>query len=81
MTGPQVSTFVFDTTNAALWAEEVAREAGIPAEVVPSPPESLARCDLALVTPVERGGVLARTLTAAGVTFRPWPPEGPASPQ
>lgn len=66
-------TFVFDTTTAALWAEEVAQEAGVPAEVVPAPAESDAKCDLALVTLAARGDELAEILTEAGVPFRPWP--------
>lgn len=73
MTGRDQSTFVFDTTTAALWAEEVAIEAGIPAEVVPAPAESDAKCDLALVTFTAQAGVLANALEEAGVTFRPWP--------
>lgn len=38
----------FETTHHALWAEEVAAGAGIPAEVVPAPPAARARCNLAL---------------------------------
>lgn len=76
MTGSPERTFVFDTTNAALWAEEVAREAGIPVEVVPAPALSGAKCDLALVTPRGRAPELTTALTAAGVAFRPWPPDG-----
>ena len=73
------STFVFDTTNAALWAEEVAREAGIPVETVPAPAESDAKCDLALITPAARVPELTAALTEAGVRFRPWP-AAPAEP-
>lgn len=72
MTRPH-ATFVFDTTTAALWAEEVAREAGIPAEVVPAPPESRALCDLALVTFDDRAEALASAMGRAGVSFRAWP--------
>lgn len=78
MTETALRTFVFDTTTAALWAEEVATEAGIPAEVVPAPADSDAKCDLALVTREEDGERLSRELQTAGVTFRPWPPQGPA---
>jgi len=39
---------VFDTTHHAMWAEEVARENGIAAEVVPAPPGTDAKCGLAL---------------------------------
>jgi len=72
-------TFVFDTTHAALWAEEVAREARIPVEVVPAPAESGAKCDLALITPAERAGALAGALAGAGVSYRPWPPAADAA--
>lgn len=75
MTGPGLQTFVFDTTNAALWAEEVAKASGIPVEVVPAPAASRAKCDLALVTPRTRECDLAEALAEAGVTYRRWPPE------
>ena len=81
MTGAPHSTFVFDTTNAAMWAEEVAREAGIPVETVPAPAESNSKCDLALITPTARVPELTRALTAAGVRFRPWPAEPGRAPQ
>lgn len=74
MSAPDHVTFVFDTTNAALWAEEVAREAGIPVEVVPAPADSDATCDLALITPPASVSALRVALSAAGVRFRPWPP-------
>jgi hypothetical protein len=74
-------TFVFDATNAALWAEEVARKALIPVEVVPAPSESRGKCDLALITPAGRAAALAEALAAAGVSFRPWPSDGTAEPQ
>jgi hypothetical protein len=51
--------FTFDTTHHALWAEEIAREAGIPAEVVPAPPAARARCNLALETLPEEAERLA----------------------
>lgn len=75
MTRPAEQTFVFETTNAALWAEEVAKESGIPVEVVPAPAASRAKCDLALVTPRARVRDLAAALTSAGVPFRGWPPD------
>lgn len=74
-------TFVFDTTNAALWAEELAREAGIPAEVVPAPEDAQAKCDLALITLGERAAELSRVLEDAGVTHRWWPPRADGGPQ
>ncbi len=66
-------TFLFDTSTAALWAEEVASTSGIPAEVVAAPANSKAKCDLALVTRAEHRAALAKALTAEGVAFRPWP--------
>jgi hypothetical protein len=65
-------TLVFDSTNAALWAEEVAKENGIPVEVVSAPADSDAKCDLALVTLAARVDDLERELRAAGVAFRRW---------
>ena len=47
---PGSRLFTFDTTHHALWAEEVAGERAIPAEVVPAPAEAGARCNLALET-------------------------------
>ena len=61
--------FTFETTHHALWAEEVAADAAIPAEVVPAPPEARARCTLALETLPEEAGRLAGALEAAGVPF------------
>lgn len=66
--------FTFDTTHHALWAEEVAAEAGIPAEVVPAPPEAGARCSLALETLPEEVERLAEGLEGAGVPFRLFAP-------
>jgi len=65
-------TFVFETTTAALWAEEVAEARAIPAELVPAPAGSRATCDLALVTLPERGEELADALEGEGVPARRW---------
>ena len=64
------TTFTFDTTHHALWAEEIARERGIPCEVVPAPPAAAARCDLALETLPEEVGRLAAALADEGVPHR-----------
>ncbi|HEX6037131.1 DUF3343 domain-containing protein [Longimicrobium sp.] len=69
-----VPVFVFETTHHALWAEEVARESGIPAEVVPAPPAARARCNLALETLPEDVDALAVILHAHGVPHALWPP-------
>lgn len=68
------AVFVFDTTHHALWAEEVAREAGIPAEAIPAPPAAKARCNLALETLPEDVERLASVLTAQGVPHATWQP-------
>ncbi len=61
--------FTFHTTHHALWAEELAAEAGIPAEVIPAPPTSGARCDLALETLPEDVASLSAILDANAVEF------------
>jgi hypothetical protein len=68
--------FTFDTTHHALWAEEVAREAGIPAEVVPAPPAARARCNLALEALPDDVDRLSDALTAEGVPHARWSPPG-----
>jgi hypothetical protein len=65
--------FTFDTTHHALWAEEVAREAEIPAQVIPAPPAARARCDLALETLPEEAERLTEALREAGVPFGSYP--------
>lgn len=72
MGDPTYATFVFDTTTAALWAEEVAMGAGVPAEVVPAPSDARAKCDLALMTRAERARDLESALETEGVPFRRW---------
>jgi hypothetical protein len=62
--------FTFHTTHHALWAEELAAESHIPAEVIPAPPQAGARCDLALETLPHEVDRLKAVLTASGVEFR-----------
>jgi hypothetical protein len=64
--------FTFETTHHALWAEEVAREARLPVEVVPAPAAARARCNLALETLPEAEGEVAGALDAAGVPYGRW---------
>lgn len=66
------SFFTFETTHHALWAEEVAREHGVPADVVPAPPAARARCNLALLTLPEDAERMAGLLGAEGVPFGRW---------
>lgn len=65
---------VFDTANAALWGEEVAKRQGIPAEVIPAPAESDSKCDLALVCRLEDVHALEAALQGDGVPFRRFRP-------
>lgn len=62
--------FLFDTTHHALWAEEVARELAVPVEVIPAPPETGAKCDLAIRTLAERVDELVRAYRDEGITFK-----------
>jgi hypothetical protein len=62
----------FDTTHHALWAEQIAIERGLAAQVVPAPPESAAKCDLALEVLAEDLQPLMAALADSGVEFRPW---------
>lgn len=68
----ELGTFVFDTTTAALWAEEVAAACEVPAELVSAPSDSDAKCDLALVTHARHVPTLERALEEEGVPFKRW---------
>ncbi len=68
--------FTFETTHHALWAEEVAQDRGIPAEVVPAPPAARARCNLALETLAEEADHLAEELAREGVPHARSQPDG-----
>jgi hypothetical protein len=61
---------VFDTTHHAMWAEEVARAAGIAAEVVPAPEGTDAKCGLALEVLEEGFDSLLPQLEKEGIPFR-----------
>ena len=61
--------FTFDTTHLALWAEDTARERSIPAEVVPAPPESKAKCGLALRMAAKHADELSAALHEEGIRF------------
>jgi hypothetical protein len=66
---PETAVFTFDTTHHALWAEEVAREREIPAEVIPAPAAAHARCNLALETLPRDLDRLRAALAEEGVPF------------
>lgn len=60
----------FDTTLHALWAEQIALERALGAQVVPAPPDAHAKCDLALEVLEEDAAALEHALRTAGVEFR-----------
>jgi hypothetical protein len=62
--------YVFESTNAAMWAEDVAMENDIPAEVVPAPPEAEATCGLALRARTDDAQRLEAALEREGVGYR-----------
>jgi len=62
--------YLFETTNQALWAEDVAREAGIPVEVVSAPPEARAKCGLAIRAADASCKALASVMEKEGIEFR-----------
>jgi len=72
VTATTISTFVFDSTNGALWAEEVARSAGIPVEVVPAPAGARSVCDLAIAAIASDAQALEAAWVGEGVPYRPW---------
>jgi hypothetical protein len=65
-----VPVLVFDTTHHALWAEQLARGAGLAAEVIPAPASARAKCSLALEYLAEDGPALLAELQRAGVPCR-----------
>lgn len=64
------SIFTFDTSHHAMWAEEVANERRVPAEVIPAPPDSGSKCDLALRTTRDRAPGLREAFLEEGIEFR-----------
>ena len=61
---------VFDTTHHAMWAEDVARSNDIPAEVVPAPEGTDAKCGLALEVLPDGFSALLQALDQEGVPHR-----------
>ena len=60
---------VFDTTHHAMWAEELAREQGLPVEVVPAPEGVDAKCGMALEVLPDSLENLQAALNKEGVPF------------
>lgn len=70
MSEPATALFLFDTTHHALWAEEVAAELGLGAQIVPAPSDARANCDLALEALSEDRQRLENELRSRGIEFR-----------
>jgi hypothetical protein len=66
-------TFTFDTSHHAMWAEDVARERAFPVDVIPAPPETGARCGLALQTLGSTAASLETCFRDEGIEFSRWP--------
>ena len=64
-----VATYLFETTNLTMWAEELAHERGIPAEVNAAPPEAEDSCGLALRVPDDRGPEMEAAMREEGIDF------------
>jgi hypothetical protein len=64
---------VFDTTHHAMWAEEVAKEQGVPVEVVPAPEGVDAKCGMALEVLPESLENLQALLSKEGIPFKLYP--------
>ena len=60
----------FDTTHHALHAEQIAHANGLAADVTIAPPESGAKCDLALEYLPEEEAALLDLLRSAAIEFR-----------
>lgn len=67
---PITATYLFETTTFVLWAEEVARELGIPCEVIPAPPPRGDLCGTALRVLESGVEVLEEAMVIAGIPFR-----------
>lgn len=70
MTAGGDALFLFHSTTEVMWAEEVAREGGVPVEVVPAPKGVPDLCGLALRTSTVHAGALEGLLGKEGIKFR-----------
>jgi hypothetical protein len=68
-TRTDVTVFLFESAHYALWAEDVAREQGVEVKVVPAPPESRAKCGLALEIPAGAAEAMQGAFEGEGIVF------------
>jgi hypothetical protein len=62
--------YFFKTSNVVMWAEEVASEAGVPIEVVPTKARSDASCGLAIRTSSDWKDRIEALFAAEGIAFQ-----------
>jgi hypothetical protein len=63
------AVFLFESSHFALWAEDVAREQNVSVKVIPAPPESRAKCGLALEIPAAAADALDQAFREEGIAF------------
>ena len=61
--------YYFKTSNVVMWAEEVASEAGVPIEVVPTRARKDATCGLAIRTTPEWKARIESLFAEEGIAF------------
>lgn len=65
----RTATYLFETTTFVFWAEEVARDLGIPVEVIPAPPPRGDLCGTALRVVEAATQDLETAMTDVGIPF------------
>lgn len=72
MTDENRAVFTFDSSHHAFWAEDLAREIGLPIDVIPAPSSAESKCGLALRLPAESALELENICRQEGIHFRRW---------
>jgi hypothetical protein len=68
--GTAPAVFLFSSAHYAMWAEDVAREAGTEGKVVPAPPSEGSTCGLALEIPGSSADELEHRFRDEGIEFQ-----------
>jgi len=64
--------YTFDSSHHAFWAEDLAREHGLPIDVIPAPSNAESKCGLALRLSEQRSAELENLCSREGINFRRW---------
>ncbi|MHB8859890.1 MAG: DUF3343 domain-containing protein [Thermoleophilia bacterium] len=76
MTEPEAAVLLFDTTHAAMEAEDAVIDAGFWCDVVPRPPDAMSGlCGLALQVLAANLQEIRGLLTSRGLAFEIYKPE------